>query len=382
MSRTIALKLNKFEIHKLPHSLLASNGVPVKTLVVELKKLFHHYFLAKYGGQVCDDGNYEYQRCLTSGPDWRFRNSGIGADKETKINASNELGKAFARWFHYEHLGFTYFCPLEKLLNRNFDGLVWRRSGKGNLPDYVCGPDERGVNLLEAKGRYPSVTFEIDAFNKFRDQLKTVELRQDDIPVAIKGFISVARWATEKNPNVQSTLLVEDPWTEGQPPGRGWTPGPIGLAMVLGHYASIFEHLRLHTYADAIREGRGLPRHQVSRAGLWECIRGPLAKRRFIGGLLNATPLWPFLPIHSDFLHFWELWDQTSPFILAPPLQFAGLEEKVMEEVLAVGRLGPRTDRSIAPVEVPEETGTLSLLRDGSVLGPAHYFAPIRVVEL
>jgi len=172
LTRTIEIELNKFP--QTPLALLDSTtkaAVGQVTLVV--KKLFHHYFLAKYPDSAEDTGIYEYEGQITSGPDWRFKGGGIGADKESKRNVSNELGKAFARWFLYQHLGFTYFTPLDDLLNRpNTDGSKWTRHSKGDLPDYVCGKDAKDVNLLEAKGRYSSVSFRTKDFQSFRDQVQ------------------------------------------------------------------------------------------------------------------------------------------------------------------------------------------------------------------
>jgi hypothetical protein len=80
--------------------------------------LFHQYWLAKYGDEP-NGGTFEYIKQLSVGPEWRMRGAGIGADTESRRNISNELGKAFARWFMYTHLGHTYFCPFETAMARS-----------------------------------------------------------------------------------------------------------------------------------------------------------------------------------------------------------------------------------------------------------------------
>jgi len=86
-----------------------------------------------------------------------FKGAGIGVDTESKCNQSNELGKAFARWFLYTHFGLTYFCPFYDVLERiNPDSSRWTKRVAGDLPDYVCGKSKDDVNLLEAKSRSES----------------------------------------------------------------------------------------------------------------------------------------------------------------------------------------------------------------------------------
>jgi hypothetical protein len=209
-TRTIALALNKFPA--LPATLTdPATKAAVGTLPVGVKDLLHHHYLAKHGDDGLDDGVYENERRLTAGPDWRFRGAGIGIDTESRRNGSNEFGKAFARWFLATHFGFTYFCPFnEAMKGGNPDGSTWRRRSAGDLPDFVCGKGERDVNLLEAKGRYSSVTFRRKEFEEFRAQIERVQLIDPEgHALQVKGYISAARWATEATPRVRSQLLVE-----------------------------------------------------------------------------------------------------------------------------------------------------------------------------
>ncbi len=102
-TRTIELALNN--VPSTPVTLIdPSTHATASAVSFPIRTLFHHYFIAKYGDHAEPPSAYEYESLITSGPDWRFRGSGIGADKEAKRNVSNELGKAFGRWLLHDHL--------------------------------------------------------------------------------------------------------------------------------------------------------------------------------------------------------------------------------------------------------------------------------------
>jgi hypothetical protein len=67
--------------------------------------------------------------------------------------------------------------------------------------------------------------------------------------------------------------------------------------------------------------------------------------------------------------------------VLAPPPRFFGLERSAFDALLTVARTGVGPDTTIEPAVVPEDTGSLSLLRDGTALGPADYFEPAEIME-
>jgi hypothetical protein len=388
MTRTIELALNNFSTT--PTTLVdPATNAPTVTLNVGVKALLHHCYRAKFGEGVEDTGVYEYEPRLSTGPDWRFRGSGIGADKEAKRNVSNELGKGFARWFHYEHMGFTYFCPFEDLLGRkNLDGSEWTRKEAGDLPDYVCGKNSRDVNLLEAKGRYRPLSFKTKEFAEFRAQIQRARLLDAQRkPLRVKGFISAARWATEETPGVRSKLLVEDPSTDGDAPGQEGYPQQVGLSMVVGHYAPVLDRLQLPVHADAIRRLRQVPNQTGAKRAIWACIAGALRGRRFVGGVLPDRftrgwgPTWPFFE-EVELQRIWHSVRHDSLFLLAPPMRFFGVEEVILRRVLAVAHRGIEAAENIEPAAVPDSTGSLSVHRDGTVLGPVDYFEPVGVLDL
>lgn len=381
MTRTLRLELSQFP--KTPGSLLdPTTRLPVSSVSMPVKGVLHHYFLAKYGAGILDRGIYEYEQCLTKGPDWRFLGTGIGADKEAKRNSSNELAKGVVRWFLHEHLGFTYFCPLEDLLGKtNPDGSGWKRVERGNVADYVCGASKADVNVLEVKGRYHSVGFNTKEFGTFREQLQRARLHDSNSQaLGVKGFIGVAHWATEAREKTYTKLRVEDPVTEGQPSGSDGYPRDVGLAMVAGHYVPVLNLLGLSAHAAAIRDRSplaGMTNDEVLR---WRCTRGPLAGRVFVGHKVPPLQLPGLSP--SVLVRFWELMTRDWPPYLLPESTFFGLEDAVFQRVLVVVRNGLAAASEIEPVGVPERRASSSMLRDGSVIGPADYFEHLDALEL
>ncbi|CAM3188435.1 hypothetical protein [Janthinobacterium lividum] len=374
--RTIELALDQFPT--IPNTLLDAGGGVLKSLEVPLMDLFRHYWAAKYGDDLPKSSSFEYLSQITSGTDWRTKGRGIGSDTESKRNISNELGKAFARWFMYTHVGYTYFCPFSDAITRSKDGGPrWSRRTKGDLPDYVCGIDSRrGISLLEAKGRYSSVTFATKEFESFREQLGRACLHDaNGVELAVKGFICAARWGTESQPRVNSKLWVEDPWTEGRRTDS--YPEEIGVSMVLGHYAAVYQKLQLPVIADSLRFAFPLRAAAArQRRGIWRCNAGPLAGREFVGGIIPPTGV-----IDGRFIirNYWDV----DPFVLSPPLQFFGIERKRFHIIVrAAAFQGNTVELDLDDIYIPENLGAISLLRDGTVLAPADYFDRTGIVDV
>lgn len=374
--RTIELALAKFPVT--PGSLVDSKGNAVELVEVALKDLFHHYWAAKYGDDLPRSSRFEYLSQITSGRDWRTKASGIGVDTEAKRNISNELGKAFARWFMYTHVGYTYFCPFSVAVARSKPGgLQWSRRTTGDLPDYVCGINSISpVNLLEAKGRYNSVTFATKEFQTFRDQLLRARLQDaNGNDIAVKGFICAARWGTERQPRVNSKLWVEDPWTEGKRVDS--YPDEISTSMVLGHYAAVYQKLQLPVVADSLRFAFPLRASAgAQRRGVWRCTVGRLAGIEFIGGIIPSDDLVDARYLSGRYRHH-------DPFILLPPVQFFGIERKRFSIIVRAAALqGNSEPLELNDIQVPQDLGAISLMRDGTVLGPSDYFDPIGILDI
>src|SRR5438132_653531 len=112
MSRTIIVNAKGFSCPPKGCSPPSSKGWSSDILPVNLTRLSHHLWLAKYDMPPRRPRwRSEYFDFLTDDADFRFLEDGVGADTETRRNISNELGKAMARWFGSEHLGVTRFVP-------------------------------------------------------------------------------------------------------------------------------------------------------------------------------------------------------------------------------------------------------------------------------
>lgn len=363
-----------------PRSLCDSNGNELASLEVNLTSLFHHYWASKYLFEPSLFMQFEYASQITLGPDWRMGGDGIGVDKEAKRNVSNELGKAFARWFMATHLGHAYFCPFETAMKRSANGRghSWMRREPGDLPDYVCGKNDTDINLLEAKGRYRSVNFNNAEFQIFRDQIHRAKLCDaTGSEISVKGFISAARWATEETPRTKSKLWVEDPWTEGRRVDE--YPQDIGKSMVMGHYSSIFKRLQMPVVADCLEHGYDLDsRFQGERIGIWKCVAGPLKGNAYAGGLLARTIDRNYLDQYHDYYHH----GKENKFYLISPTHFYGLALDIFTALIESLKYGGYSRDIIKPILPPENLGAISLLRDASVLGPGSYFELADIVDM
>ena len=54
----------------------------------------------------------------------------------------------------------------------------------------------------------------------------------------------------------------------------------------------------------------------------------------------------------------------------------------MFDSVLQAARAGIDQRASLEPMFVPEQLGSISLLRDGSILGPASYFKAVGVIDV
>ncbi|WP_233368761.1 hypothetical protein [Xanthomonas hortorum] len=378
--RTIDLSTRHFPVPH-PPSLCDDNGKELTSLEVSVTSLFHHYWASKYSSEPSLSMQFEYASQITSGPDWRMGGSGIGVDKEAKRNVSNELGKAFARWFMATHFGHAYFCPFETAMRRgaNTVGHSWKRRSPGDLPDYICGKDDADINLLEAKGRYKSVSFDNKEFQVFRDQINRAMLCDaSGSEISVKGFISAARWATEGNPGVKSKLLVEDPWTEGRRVDS--YPGDIGKSMVMGHYASVFRRLQMPVVADCLEYGYQFDSsYQGEQIGIWRCVTGPLEGVEFAGGLLGGGLSHDYC---DGYRGRYGYQCRKDKFYLFSPSYFYGLELRLFVSLIKKLKYGESSRNILEPILPPENLGALSLLRDASVLGPGSYFELMNIENL
>lgn len=388
MDKSLKLALNNYAT--IPHSLRADPVVnkEANSIRVGLASLYHHYYLDSHGITPPDPDptRFEHVQFLLPTDDFRFSGSGLGDSSGLKRHRSNELGQAFCRWFLHDHLNITYFAHLEKHLNGPlhpaFAGFQVDRSAPGDTPDYFCATNTTRVFLAEAKGRYSSINFGSNRFENWRRQFDRVTFR-DPAGVArkIKGHIVATRFATEQDSGrIQSGIWAEDPETPGEAPLDPESAAGLGQGIIARHYSGLAAKLGQPLLATALGNGVRLPEELRILAVAWSVVIGPLRGRRFIGGYFGSKEE-PSITRDDGgrlVLH------RSNPLrIDGATSTFFGIEESIFRQVVDTARTGAR---SVSQLATFEETdffySGFSALRDGSVLGPLDFFAPLETVNL
>lgn len=383
MDKKICLRLNAYD--PLPPSLRAGSSpkLPRSELAVDLAKLYHHYYLDTYGREPPspDASQFEHIRFLTADPQFRFLGDGLGASTAARRSKSTELGQAFCRWFLHEHLDITYFAHIGELIDRQaaraIAGCRVERTTAGDTPDYLCAPNSSTVFLAEAKGRYTSIGFKTKEFQTWRKQFTRVRiLDSNGGPRKVKGHIVATRFATEEDSErIASTIFAEDPSTEGESVfddagSHGLAEATMGI-----HYSRLAEKLNQPLLAAALWAGTRLPEEILVPAVLWRLDFPPAQHLRFVGGYYPGPMGAPAFAVRDGGLHR----TQSDPFRLDQPRgTFVGVElgifRKLVEGCRTTGAIGqdlPLLDAG------PRIYSAISMLRDGSVLGPVEFFTPI-----
>jgi hypothetical protein len=385
--KTLRLALNQYSV--VPHTLRIdpSTNAPAKTIAVNLASLYHHYYLDSFGRTPPnpDPTQFEHVQFLMPTADFRIQGSGLGIAPAIKNHRSNELGQAFCRWFLHEHLNITYFAHMEHILGRQlhraFEGCRIERAALGDAPDYFCAENIYRVFLAEAKGRYTSVSFKSKQFSEWRNQFKRVVYKDaSGVTRSIKGHIIAVRYATELNGGrLTSSLFAEDPSSAGERPLGGDDAGEVGTAIIASHYTAIAEKLRQPLLAAALATGVSLPDELRILAITWRVGWGPLEGKRFVGGLFGPTHNGPSVRETRDGI----LLEWPPPIWLDTPfLTFFGVEETIFRQVVGMART-PHTAARLSTFEALEffHSG-VSILRDGTVLGPGEFFQPVEQLTL
>jgi hypothetical protein len=381
MQKTIRVSLNKFPV--IPHSLRVAHksNEPVHEVAVDLARLYHHYYLDTRGFALPkpDPAQFEHLTLLLPCTDFRARGDGFGVGTAFRQHRSNELGQAFCRWFLYEHLNITYFAHMSDVLNRavhaGFGGLKIERITAGDTPDYFCAENTSNVFLSEAKGRRGWISFANADFKKWRKQFDRVIVKEKSgAPRSVKGFIVATRFATEDDgATVKSTLFAEDPTSPGDEPLRE-TP-ELGSLILALHYSDIAAKIRQPILSSALATGYTVPEEIQFPAAVWEFRAPPLQGKRFVGGYFPAgTGVAPI-----------EVGKGQAVFLASQPWRldvgsgtFFGVEEGIFRGLCAMARVGDRLAAQVNqfPDVQPFFSG-ISLLRDGSIIGPIDFFNPI-----
>ncbi|BBU63038.1 hypothetical protein MSC49_29730 [Methylosinus sp. C49] len=390
MQKTIKLALNSFP--SIPHSLREPpDGAAVSHLLVDLADLYHHYYLDSWGIEPPNPNpaHFEHVRYLLPCSEFRFSKGGLGTAKTFKGNKSNELGQAFCRWFLSTHLDIHYIAHIEAVRDHgalaSYGGVSVKTEeiGEGDGPDYFCASGKNEIYLAEAKGTRHAVGFTTKEFQTWRNQFKRIMVNDaKGQQLQIKGYIVAMRWAMETDSTkIYTTLSAEDPETLGERPGDDNLSG-LAYATKSIHYAASLQRLRQPLIAEALLRGFTIPEELQFRLVLWECLLPLFAKLQFVGGYF-PDPTCPGLP-------FERTPDGKFIYASADPFRldigsgtFFGIEQHTFTILAEAVRTGPAEVGRLQPLEGGTfVASSVSLLRDGHIVGPIEFFRPIGIITV
>ena len=382
MERTVKLFLSKF--HTTPNSLRQSPAIdkPTEKLPVNLTDLYFHYYRDMHGRSPPnpDPSLFEHLQYLTPTREFRLLRDGFGVSTSSRRILSTEMGCAFCRCFLHDHLNILYFAHIDRVLDRamkaGFGDMFIMQTQAGDLPDYFCAEAVNKVYLAEAKGRHSAISFTNKEFQSWRNQFDRLEVqRPKGVPLSVKGYIVATRFATESKPYTESAVYVEDPRTPGEGLLSEEQGVPLGSAVLALHYADMAHKLNQPVLAEALDIGFTLPDEIIVPTVVWELRAGPLAGKRFVGGYYPSSEGGPSqLRIQDGSIVRVE----HDPFRLdIRHATFIGLEERIFSEVVEFAR-GIRTAGEISRLDgIQFFYSAISILRDGSVIGPLDFFSPV-----
>ena len=381
MYRTIRLALSDFPTTPTSLRKIPAVDEAKEEIDIDLANLFHHYYNDKHGKVPPDPDpvQFEHLQYLTTDKEFRVQGSGLGPTSASRRAHSNELGHAFCRLFLHDHLNITYFAHIEHVLRwgalNKFGNVKVERIGPGDTPDYFCADHTNAIFLAEAKGRHSAINFANAGFASWREQFNTVLVTDaSGSPCSVKGFIVATRFATESKPNTKSVLYAEDPLTPGE---RSLSPDDtprLRRAVVSLHYADIASKLNQPILADALLQGYAVPEEIRFLGTVWTLRVGPFAGTRFVGG---------YYPTGGGPVTAREV-DGQIVFGGADPLRldvdfgtFFGVEEKIFKQVAGLARGAQTTAPEIGQFDqIQPFYSAVSILRDGSTIGPLEFFTP------
>ncbi|WP_128089602.1 hypothetical protein [Bradyrhizobium viridifuturi] len=382
MFKTVGLALNKYASVPLSLREDSASGLPMGEMAVDPARLFHHYYLDTrgYAPPNPDPAQFEHLALFLPCAELRVRGDGFGIGTAFRRSTSNQLGQAFCRWFLHEHLNLTYFAHIEAVLNRkphpSFGGHSVSRVLKGDGPDYLCAEDNFTVCLAEAKGRTSPISFGSADFKSWRKQFDRVAVKDPAGNLcSVKGHIVATRFATEvDNDRIKSRLLAEDPASPGETPLHE-APG-LGAAVIALHYSDLVAKIRQPILSAALALGVTVPEEIQFPAMAWEFNGPPLHGKRFVGGYFPSRGADP-VQVRLDSGRVAIL--NNNPWRLdVGPATFFGLEESIFKGVCGIARDGDQQASQLARLpDVPFFDSGASILRDGSIIAPAHYFSPV-----
>jgi hypothetical protein len=220
-----------------------------------------------------------------------------------------------------------------------------------------------------------SVSFASVEFASWRKQFDRVVVREGSGALRwVKGYILATRFATAQNrASLKSTLFVEDPASPGDEPLR--EESGLGSIVLALHYAEIAAKIRQPLLAGALASGIPVPDEIQFPAAVWEFRSPPLDGIRFVGGYFPGSDgIAPFNVENGKIVFVPE-----NPFRLDVARgTFFGIEEGIFKSLCAMARFGDQLAAQVTLFpDIPFFFSGLSVLRDGSIIGPLEFFRPI-----
>lgn len=264
---------------------------------------------------------------------------------------------------------------------KGFGNLCIQRTASGDTPDYFCAESVDKIFLAEAKGRYTSVSFTNAEFASWRSQFNRVTVKDGAGHARnVKGYIVATRFATEERVGVKSSLFAEDPASPGDGELNEEERRAVGGMVMSAHYAEIAVKLNLPIIAAALGNGFLVPEELQFPVTVWEFQIPPLQGRRFVGG---------YYPSQGGALPVREM-NGRVVFDVLEPLRldvghgtFFGVEEKIFRQVTAMARQGMLAAANVPRFEeIQPFYSAISVLRDGSIIGPIEFFRPVERIVL
>lgn len=378
MKKTLQLALNKYD--PIPPTLQEEDEQAKKVIELDLAALYHHYYLDSYADLAPspDPAQFEHMRFLMPADEFRFQGEGLGASTNARRSKSSELGQAFCRWFLHEHIGLRYFAHLDSLIDRpskNMEGFTLKRAAPGDVPDYLCSDGSGSVVLAEAKGRYTSVGFHTEEFASWRDQFTRVRvLDAKGQAVRVKGHIVATRFATESKPKVQTKLYAEDPSTEGREAISTDTALQLSRQVIASHYGDVLMKVDQPLMSAAIRRSRRLERQTSIPVTIWQFAFAD-QPAYFVGGYYAKDTNEPLIDLDNMRVSH----RSRDPFRLGVHSgTFVGIELSVFKHLVNVVRGDLSLLDGLPKVEpIRDIYSGLSMLADGSIIGPLSMFVPL-----
>ncbi|MXS71580.1 hypothetical protein GSF70_10155 [Flavobacteriaceae bacterium W22] len=222
---------------------------------INLEELCARYFLEAFNDRrpIFEYGQFTLLNYLI--PDvseFKFTGKQPGADKDSRRDNSRILGQTICRYFVEKIFGQTYIANISNILNRNLPGkfshISIKKKQKGDTPDYLFMDNNNKPCLAEAKGRRNAIEFDSDDFDKWRKQFDTVEILINEIPQAVKGYITSLSIANENNKLSNSILNIEDPDYEGEE----YEDENLGELIKLAHYERILSKTYLNFIGNSL----------------------------------------------------------------------------------------------------------------------------------